>query len=274
MTSHLNAVKKIFKYLKGQPNLGLWYPRYSPFQLKAYSDSDYAGSHGDRKFTTGRCQFLGRRLISWQCKKQIIVATSSTEAEYVAAASCCGQVLWIQNQMLDYGFNFMNTKIFVDNQSTIRIVKNPVFHQRTKHIEIRHYFIKDANEKNLIQSILGCSIPRHPMLLVVQVFLLVVLVHADGLVPDTTTMPFRRTRTKRRRLRKTFTSSAFEHFQENISAVEDTIPAGDGIPADAQTIPAGSTPIPTTGGVSAGSSMDHAGQAAAAAPSSSVILAA
>ncbi|GJU17155.1 putative ribonuclease H-like domain-containing protein [Tanacetum coccineum] len=151
LTSHLNAVKKIFKYLKGQPKLGLWYPKDSPFQLEAYSDSDYAGSHGDRKSTTGGCQFLGRRLISWQCKKQTIMATSSTEAEYVAAASCCAQVLWIQNQLLDYGFNFMNTKIFIDNQSTICIVKNPVFHQRTKHIEIRHHFIRDANEKNLIQ---------------------------------------------------------------------------------------------------------------------------
>ncbi|GJW94916.1 putative ribonuclease H-like domain-containing protein [Tanacetum coccineum] len=91
LTSNLNAVKKIFKYLKGQPKLGLWYPRDSPFVLEAYSDSDYAGSHGDRKSTTGGCQFLGRRLISWQCKKQTIVATSSTEAEYVAAANCCGQ---------------------------------------------------------------------------------------------------------------------------------------------------------------------------------------
>ncbi|GJV11776.1 putative ribonuclease H-like domain-containing protein, partial [Tanacetum coccineum] len=95
LTSNLNAVKKIFKYLKGQPKLGLWYPRDSPFMLEAYSDSDYAGSHGDRKSTTGGCQFLGRRLISWQCKKQTIVATSSTEAEYVAAANCCGQVLKI-----------------------------------------------------------------------------------------------------------------------------------------------------------------------------------
>ncbi|GKB27336.1 putative ribonuclease H-like domain-containing protein, partial [Tanacetum coccineum] len=126
LTSHLNAVKRIFKYLKGRPKLGLWYPRDSPFVLEAYSDSDYAGSHGDRKSTTGGCQFLGRRLISWQCKKQTIVATSSTEAEYVAAANCCGQ-------------------------STICIVKNPVFHQRTKHIEIRHHFIRDANEKHLIQ---------------------------------------------------------------------------------------------------------------------------
>ncbi|GJY05782.1 putative ribonuclease H-like domain-containing protein [Tanacetum coccineum] len=103
------------------------------------------------KSTTGGCQFLGRRLISWQCKKQTIVATSTTEAEYVAAANCCGQVLWIQNQMLDYGFNFMNTKIYIDNESTICIVKNPVFHSKTKHIEIRHHFIRDAYEKKLIQ---------------------------------------------------------------------------------------------------------------------------
>ncbi|GKC42287.1 putative reverse transcriptase, RNA-dependent DNA polymerase, partial [Tanacetum coccineum] len=151
--SHLHAVKRIFRYLKGQPKLGLWYPRDSPFDLEAFSDSDYAGASLDRKSTTGGCQFLGKRLISWQCKKQTIVANSTTEAEYVAAANYCGQVLWIQNQMLDYGFNFMNTKIFIDNESTICIVKNPVFHFKTKHIEIRHHFIRDCYEKKLIQVI-------------------------------------------------------------------------------------------------------------------------
>ncbi|GJW99833.1 putative ribonuclease H-like domain-containing protein [Tanacetum coccineum] len=150
-TSHLNAVKRIFKYLKGKPNLGLWYPRESPFDLEAFSDSDYGGSNLDRKSTTGGCQFLGQRLISWQCKKQTIVATSTTEAEYVAAANCCGQVLWVQNQLLDYGFNFMNTKIHIDNESTICIVKNPVYHSKTKHIEIRHHFIRDCYEKKLIR---------------------------------------------------------------------------------------------------------------------------
>ncbi|GJT65674.1 hypothetical protein Tco_1017154, partial [Tanacetum coccineum] len=125
--------------------------RESSFDLESYSDSDYAGANLDRKSTTGGCQFLGRRLITWQCKKQTIVATSTTEAEYVAAASCCGQVLWIQNQMLDYGFNFMNTKIYIDNESTICIVKNPVYHSKTKHIAIRHHFIRDAYEKKLIQ---------------------------------------------------------------------------------------------------------------------------
>ncbi|GJV22457.1 putative ribonuclease H-like domain-containing protein [Tanacetum coccineum] len=146
-------IDRIFRYLKGQPKLGLWYPRDSPFDLEAFSDSDYAGASLDRKSTTGGCQFLGKRLISWQCKKQTIVANSTTEAEYVAAANCCGQVLWIQNQMLDYGFNFMNTKIYIDNESTICIVKNPVFHSKTKHIEIRHHFIRDSYEKKLIQVI-------------------------------------------------------------------------------------------------------------------------
>ncbi|GKC31019.1 putative ribonuclease H-like domain-containing protein [Tanacetum coccineum] len=91
--SYLHAVKRIFRYLKGQPKLGLWYPRDSSFDLVAYSDSDYAGTSLDRKSTICGCQFLGCILISWQCKKQTVVATSSTEAEYVAAASYCGQVL-------------------------------------------------------------------------------------------------------------------------------------------------------------------------------------
>ncbi|GJY44433.1 putative ribonuclease H-like domain-containing protein, partial [Tanacetum coccineum] len=151
--SHLNAVKRIFRYLKHQPKLGLWYPRDSPFELEAFSDSDYGGASLDRKSTTGGCQFLGRRLISWQCKKQTIVANSTTEAEYVAAANCCGQVLWIQNQMMDYGFNFMNTKIHIDNESTISVIKNPVAHSRTKHIEIRFHFIRDCYEKRLIEVI-------------------------------------------------------------------------------------------------------------------------
>ncbi|GJV73899.1 hypothetical protein Tco_1493894 [Tanacetum coccineum] len=150
-TSHLLAVKRIFRYLKGKPSLGLWYSKDSPLELVAYTDSDYAGATQDRKSTTGGCQFLGNRLISWQCKKQTVVATSTTEAEYVAAASCCGQVLWIQNQLLDYGYNFMNTVIYIDNNSTICIIENPVQHSKTKHIEIRHHFIRDCNAKKLIQ---------------------------------------------------------------------------------------------------------------------------
>nr|GEW67255.1 hypothetical protein [Tanacetum cinerariifolium] len=91
--SHLHAVKRIFRHLKGKPHLGWWYPKDSPFNLVAYTDSDYAGASLDRKSITGGCQFIGCKLISWQCKKQTVVAASSTEAEYVADASCCAQVL-------------------------------------------------------------------------------------------------------------------------------------------------------------------------------------
>ncbi|GKC44627.1 putative ribonuclease H-like domain-containing protein [Tanacetum coccineum] len=94
----------LYRSMIGQPKLGLWYPKDSPFDLVAYTDSDYAGASLDRKSTTGGCQFLGCRLISWQCKKQVVVANSIIEAEYVASSSFCGQVLWIQNQLLDYGF--------------------------------------------------------------------------------------------------------------------------------------------------------------------------
>ncbi|GJZ16941.1 putative ribonuclease H-like domain-containing protein [Tanacetum coccineum] len=87
--SHLHAVKRIFRYLKGQPKLGLWYPKDSPFDLVAYTDSDYVGASLDKKSTTRGCQFLRSRLISWQCKKQTVVANSTIEAEYVAALSCC-----------------------------------------------------------------------------------------------------------------------------------------------------------------------------------------
>nr|GFB60470.1 hypothetical protein [Tanacetum cinerariifolium] len=89
--SHLHALKRIFRYLKGKPHLGLWYLKDLPFNLVAYSDSDYVGASLDRKSTIEGCQFLGCRLISWQCKKQTVVSTSSTEAEYVAVASCCAQ---------------------------------------------------------------------------------------------------------------------------------------------------------------------------------------
>ncbi|GJY00316.1 putative ribonuclease H-like domain-containing protein [Tanacetum coccineum] len=113
-SSHLHAVKRIFRYLKGQPKLGLWYPKDSPFDLVAFTNNDYAGASLDRKSTTGGCQFLGCRLISWQCKKQTVVANSTTEAEYIAASNCYGQI---------------------------------------KHIEIRHHFIRDSYEKKLIQMI-------------------------------------------------------------------------------------------------------------------------
>ncbi|GJR08682.1 hypothetical protein Tco_0791334 [Tanacetum coccineum] len=95
---YLTSSRPDIMYLKGQPKLGLWYPKDSPFDLVAYTDSDYARASLDRKSTTGGCQFLGCRLISWQCKKQTMVANSTTKVEYVAASSCCGQAKIIDGE--------------------------------------------------------------------------------------------------------------------------------------------------------------------------------
>ncbi|GKD94781.1 retrovirus-related pol polyprotein from transposon TNT 1-94 [Tanacetum coccineum] len=141
--SHLVVVKRIFRYLKGTPNLGLWYPKGSGFDLKAYSDSDYAGCNLDRKSTSGGCQILGGKLVCWSAKKQSSVAMSSAEAEYVAAAGCCAQVLWIKSQLADYDVLYDKVPIFCDNTSAIAISNNPVLHSRTKHIDIRYHFIRD-----------------------------------------------------------------------------------------------------------------------------------
>ncbi|GJZ72437.1 retrovirus-related pol polyprotein from transposon TNT 1-94 [Tanacetum coccineum] len=149
--SHLVAVKRIFRYLKGTPNLGLWYPKGSGFDLKAYSDSDYAGCNLDRKSTSGGCQILGGKLVCWSAKKQSSVAMSSAEAEYVAAAGCCAQVLWIKSQLADYDVLYDKVPIFCDNTSVIAISNNLVFHSRTKHIDIRYHFIRDHILKGNIE---------------------------------------------------------------------------------------------------------------------------
>src|SRR5664279_4378020 len=97
--SHETAVKIILRYLVDTPNFGLWYPMGTSFDLIGYSDSDWAGDKVDRKSTSGACQFLGRSLVSWSSKKQNCVATSSTEAEYISAASWCAQLLWMRQSL-------------------------------------------------------------------------------------------------------------------------------------------------------------------------------
>nr|GEW67174.1 uncharacterized mitochondrial protein AtMg00810-like [Tanacetum cinerariifolium] len=98
------AVKRIIRYLKGTINLGLWYPKYSSFDLTAYSDADHAGCHLDRKSTSDSVQFLGDKLVCWSSKKHNWVSISTAESEYDAVSSCCAQVLWMRAQLTDYGF--------------------------------------------------------------------------------------------------------------------------------------------------------------------------
>jgi hypothetical protein len=148
---HLVAVKRIIRYLVATPCFGIWYPKGSTFDLIGYSDSDYAGCKVDRKSTSGTCQFLGRSLVSWSSKKQTSVALSTTEAEYVAAGQCCAQLLWMRQTLRDFGYNLNKVPLLCDNESAIRMADNPVEHSRTKHIDIRHHFLRDHQQKGDIE---------------------------------------------------------------------------------------------------------------------------
>ncbi|GJV88016.1 retrovirus-related pol polyprotein from transposon TNT 1-94 [Tanacetum coccineum] len=143
---HLKEVKRIFKYLKGTINMGLWYPKDSGFELTAFLDVDHAGCLDTRKSTSGGIQFLGDKLVSWMSKKQNCTAMSSAEAEYVALSASCAQVMWMRTQLQDYGFNYNKIPLYCDSQSAIAISCNPVQHSRTKHIHTRYHFLKEQVE--------------------------------------------------------------------------------------------------------------------------------
>jgi hypothetical protein len=148
---HLVAVKRILRYLVSAPCFGIWYPKGSTFDLIGYSDSDYAGCKVDRKSTSGTCQFLGRSLVSWSSKKQTFVALSTTEAEYVAAGQCCAQLFWMRQTLWDFAYNLSKVPLRCDNESAIHMADNPVEHSRTKHIDIRHHFLRDHQQKGDIE---------------------------------------------------------------------------------------------------------------------------
>ena len=140
--THLKAVKRILRYLKHAPDLALWYPRGYSFDLVGYADTDYVGFLVDRKSTLGMAHFLGLYLVSWATKNQRSVAMFTAEAEYVATASCCAQLLWIRQQFKDFCVDTGCIPIYCNNTSAINISKNPCQHKRTKHIDIRHHFLK------------------------------------------------------------------------------------------------------------------------------------
>ncbi|WVZ89135.1 hypothetical protein U9M48_035581 [Paspalum notatum var. saurae] len=144
---HLVAVKRILRYLVHTPNLGLWYPKGSTFDLLGYFDSDHASCKVDRKSTSGTCQFLGRSLVSWSSKKQNSVALSPAEAEYVVVGACCAQLLWMRQTLRDFGCEFSKIPLLCDNESAIKLANNPVHHALTKHIDIRHHFLRDHEAK-------------------------------------------------------------------------------------------------------------------------------
>ncbi|GJU89751.1 hypothetical protein Tco_1302174 [Tanacetum coccineum] len=123
---HLTAIKRIFRYLKGTINMGLWYPKDSGFELKAFADADYAGCHDTRRSTSGSAQFLGHRLMR-------------------------AQILLYGSQLSDYGFAFNKIPLYCDNQSAIALCCNSVQHSRSKHINICHHFIKEQVERKVVE---------------------------------------------------------------------------------------------------------------------------
>ncbi|GJW03492.1 retrovirus-related pol polyprotein from transposon TNT 1-94 [Tanacetum coccineum] len=149
-TSHLEAVKRIFRYIKGTTHLGLWYPKGTGIETVVYADSDHAGDYVDRKSTSGICTFVGCCLTSWFSKKQTALAISTTEAEYVSAGKACQQALWMKQALIDYDVRLDDVPIMCDNKGAIDLSKNPVQHSRTKHIEIRYHFLRDNVQKGHI----------------------------------------------------------------------------------------------------------------------------
>ena len=148
--SHLTQVKRILKYVNGTSDYGIMYCHCSDSMLVGYCDADWAGSADDRKSTSGGCFYLGNNLISWFSKKQNCVSLSTAEAEYIAAGSSCSQLVWMKQMLKEYNVEQDVMTLYCDNLSAINISKNPVQHSRTKHIDIRHHYIRDLVDDKVI----------------------------------------------------------------------------------------------------------------------------
>jgi hypothetical protein len=150
--SHLEDVKRILKYLKGTMTYGLWYPRNWNFQLTSYSDVDWVNCVDETKSTNGGAFFLGDSLVAWISNKKGYISLSTTEAEYIIASSCCTQILWMIQTLADLKVTYTDPiPLHCDNTSVISVSKNHVLHSKTKHIPIKHYFIKEQVTNRVVQ---------------------------------------------------------------------------------------------------------------------------
>jgi hypothetical protein len=150
--THHNAAMRVLRYLKGCPGKGLFFPRNSSFQIKGYTDADWAGCKDTRRSISGRCFFLGHSLVSWRTKKQLTVSRSSSEAEYRALASASCELQWLTYLLRDLEVQCIKPPVlYCDNQSDIYIVANPVFHERTKHLEIDCHIVREKLQAGLFK---------------------------------------------------------------------------------------------------------------------------
>ncbi|KAL0537452.1 hypothetical protein IC582_026430 [Cucumis melo] len=148
---HLLAAKRILRYIKGTSDLGMLYQRRRKLNLVGFSDSDYAGDLNDRKSISGYVFMLGSEAISWSSKKQPIVTLSTTEAELVVATSCACQAIWLRNILENLNYKQEEASIIhYDNTSTIKLSRNPVLHERSKHIDIRYHYLRDFINDGII----------------------------------------------------------------------------------------------------------------------------
>ncbi|XP_059635221.1 secreted RxLR effector protein 161-like [Cornus florida] len=149
--SHLQAGKRILRYIKGTIYYGLHYIVSLTLPITAFSDADWGGSLPDRKSTSGDYYLLCSNIVSWLSKKQDTVSLSTLQAEYIAVSQAASQLLWMHTTLADLGLHFSGAPIlYCDNQSAIAISKNPTLHWKSKHIDIRYHFLRDKVQKGLI----------------------------------------------------------------------------------------------------------------------------
>nr|GEW25969.1 copia protein [Tanacetum cinerariifolium] len=150
MKTPISSDTKLTKDKECTTHLGLWYPKGTDIEIIVYADSDHAGDYVERKSTSGICTFVGCCSTSWFSKKQTTLAISTTEAEYISAGKACQQALWMKQALIDYDVRLDNVPIMCDNKGAIDLSKNPMQHSRTKHIKIRHHFLRDNVQKRHI----------------------------------------------------------------------------------------------------------------------------
>lgn len=152
--SHMLAAKRVLRYIKGTVDYGVLYKRGGDDELFGFTDSDYAGDVDDRKSTSGYVFMLGEGAVSWSSRKQPVVTLSTTEAEFVAAASCACQGIWMRRVLEILGHTQRQcTTLFCDNSSTIKLSKNPVLHGRSKHIDVRFHFLRDLTKNGVVKLV-------------------------------------------------------------------------------------------------------------------------
>ena len=150
---HWAALEQILCYLKKAPGLGILYSSQGHTRIECFSDADWAGSKFDRRSTTGYCVFFGGNLVAWKSKKQSVVSRSSAESEYRAMAQATCEIIWIHQLLCEVGMKCtMPAKLWCDNQAVLHIAANPVYHERTKHIEVDCHFIREKIEENLVST--------------------------------------------------------------------------------------------------------------------------